>query len=77
MTMHITELAPGDRVRLVSFGKTTLGYRRRLLALGITKGVEMVVIRFAPLGCPIQMEVRGTAITLRREEAKDLCWEPL
>lgn len=73
--MQITELVKGDRVRLIDFGKTDLLYRRRLLSLGITRGVELVVIRVAPLGCPIQVEVRGTALTLRKEEASLLEWE--
>jgi len=67
--MRVNELVKGDRVRLVSFGNTDLFYRRRLLSLGITRGVEFVVIRVAPLGCPVQIEVRGTSLTLRKEEA--------
>ena len=43
-----------------------------LLSLGITPGVELAVIRVAPLGCPIQIEVRGTSLTLRKEEACQL-----
>ncbi|KTC76832.1 FeoA family protein [Legionella brunensis] len=73
--MRITELVKGDRVRLVDFGQTDLLYRRRLLSLGITRGVEISVIRVAPLGCPLQVEVRGTSLTLRKEEAAELIWE--
>ncbi|WP_028388225.1 FeoA family protein [Legionella fairfieldensis] len=73
--MRITELAIGDRVRLVDFGQTNLSYRRRLLTLGITRGVELSIIRKAPLGCPVQVEVRGTFLTLRKEEAGQLEWE--
>ncbi|KTD33139.1 ferrous iron transporter A [Legionella nautarum] len=73
--MRITELAKGDRVRLVDFGLTDLAYRRRLLSLGITRGVELQIVRVAPLGCPVQVEVRGTALTLRKEEAGELEWE--
>lgn len=71
-TMRITELVKGDKVRLVGYGNTDPRYRRRLLSLGITKNVELTVIRVAPLGCPVQVEVRGTALTLRKEEAIDL-----
>jgi ferrous iron transport protein A len=73
--MQITELAQGDRARLISFGTTNAHYRRRLLALGITCGSELIVVRFAPLGCPIQIEVRGTSLTLRKEEASQLILE--
>ncbi|MFA5958902.1 MAG: FeoA family protein [Tatlockia sp.] len=73
--MRITELVKGDHVCLVDFGETDLVYRRRLLSLGITPGVEVFVVRVAPLGCPLQVEVRGTSVTLRKEEAIHLRWE--
>jgi ferrous iron transport protein A len=75
--MQITELVKGDHVRLVSFGQTDTVYRRKLLSLGITRGVELLIVRIAPLGCPIQIKVRGTSLTLRKEEAYQLIWERL
>lgn len=75
--MQITELRQGDRVRLVDFGSTDMQYRRRLLSLGVTRGVEFAVVRIAPLGCPVQIEVRGTSLTLRKEEASQLVLERL
>ncbi len=75
--MQISELVQGDRVRLVDFGTTESQYRRRLLSLGVTRGVEFSVIRVAPLGCPVQIEVRGTSLTLRKEEANQLVLERL
>lgn len=75
--IKITDFAEGDRVRLIHFGQTDLIYRRKLLSLGITCGVELEVIRFAPLGCPVQVEVRGTSLALRKEEARHLVWERL
>lgn len=73
--MRIKDLVAGDRVRLVDFGNTGLAYRRRLLSLGITRGVELVLVRIAPLGCPLQVDVRGTSLTLRKDEASELVWE--
>lgn len=75
--MRITELTQGDKVRLTGFGDTSQQYRRRLLSLGVTTGVEFTVIRIAPLGCPVQIEVRGTSLTLRKEEAGCLLLEKL
>lgn len=71
----ITELVPGDLVRIVGFGLTQAQFRRRLLSLGVTRGVDFLIIRKAPLGCPIQIEVRGTSLTLRIEEASHLILE--
>jgi ferrous iron transport protein A len=73
--IKITDLTQGDRVRLVDFGQTDVLYRRRLLSLGVTRGVELLVVRVAPLGCPVQVEVRGTSLALRKEEAGHLIWE--
>jgi ferrous iron transport protein A len=73
--IKITELIPGDKVRLTGFGTTDKQYKRRLLSLGVTCGVEFSVVRIAPLGCPIQIEVRETALTLRKEEASQLILE--
>ena len=73
--MQSSELIPGDHVQLVDFGDTDLIYRRKLLALGITRGVQARIIRKAPLGCPLQIEVRGTSLALRKEEARYLQWE--
>lgn len=64
-------------MRLVDFGETPSDYRRRLLSLGLTKGTEIGVMRIAPLGCPVQVSVRGTSIALRKEEARHLIWERL
>lgn len=73
--MKTATLTRGMHVRLVDFCATDTVYRQRLLSLGITRGVEVHVVRKAPLGCPIQIEVRGSAIAIRLEEASHLEWE--
>lgn len=44
--------------------------RQRLLTMGITPGTLLTVRGVAPLGDPIDVEVRGYDLSLRREEAK-------
>ena len=73
--MRITELMKGEKARLIGFGLTNSTFRRRLLSLGLTRGVEIAIVRLAPLGCPVQVEVRGTSLTLRKEEVCYLEWE--
>ena len=65
----------GDSIKLVDFGKTPFGYRRELLALGMTIGVEIKIIRVAPFGCPIQIDLRVTMLILRKDELFNLIWE--
>jgi Fe2+ transport system protein FeoA len=43
---------------------------QRLSEMGLTPGTEVVVVRFAPLGDPIEVRVRGYALSLRREDAR-------
>ena len=46
--------------------------RRRIMDMGITKGVEVFVHRVAPLGDPIQVTVRGYELSLRLEDAEKI-----
>ncbi len=41
----------------------------RLLEMGITPGVHVKVVGTAPLGCPLELEVRGYRLSIRRNEA--------
>ena len=42
---------------------------RRIMDMGITKGVEVYVRKVAPLGDPIEVTVRGYELSLRKEDA--------
>lgn len=42
----------------------------RLLEMGITPGIDLKIIRSAPLGFPIEVKVRGYLLSLRESEAK-------
>ena len=52
-------------VRLHGEGAT----KRRIMDMGITPGVALKVIKTAPLGDPIEINVRGYELSLRKEEA--------
>ena len=41
----------------------------------MTIGVEIKIIRVAPFGCPIQIDLRGTMLILRKDELFNLIWE--
>ncbi len=43
---------------------------QRLLEMGITRGTEIQVIRFAPMGDPIDIKLRGYHLSLRKKEAE-------
>ena len=44
--------------------------RRRIMDMGITRGVEIYVRKVAPLGDPIELTVRGYELTLRKADAE-------
>ena len=44
--------------------------RRRIMDMGITKGVEIYVRKVAPLGDPIELNLRGYELSLRKEDAE-------
>lgn len=44
--------------------------RRRIMDMGITKGVEIYIRKVAPLGDPIELNVRGYELSLRKADAE-------
>ena len=59
----------GETVRVVKLhGEGAI--RRRIMDMGITKGVEIYVRKFAPLGDPIEITVRGYELSLRKADAE-------
>ena len=46
--------------------------KRRIMDMGITKGVEIYVRKVAPLGDPIEITVRGYELSLRKDDAEML-----
>jgi ferrous iron transport protein A len=43
--------------------------KRRIMDMGITKGVQVTVRKVAPLGDPIELTVRGYELSIRKDEA--------
>ena len=43
--------------------------KRRIMAMGITKGTEIYVRKVAPLGDPLEVTVRGYELSVRKEDA--------
>lgn len=61
--LHIGESGIIDRM------KTSGALRQRFMDMGITKGTEVKVIKIAPLGDPIEIEIRGYNLSVRKEDA--------
>jgi len=52
-------------------------FRRRLLELGFLPGVELRVLRVAPLGDPLDIEIRSCRFSIRRAEAEAIAVEAI
>ena len=76
-TTLFSQLKPGDRARVTGYADLPENYRRQLLSLGMTPGVEFRVQHVAPLGDPLQVMVRGFRLSLRRHEAAGILVEKL
>ena len=58
----------GETVKVVKL--TGVGaVKRRIMDMGITKGVEIYVRKVAPLGDPVEVTVRGYELSLRKDDA--------
>ena len=64
----------GDTVKVVKLhGEGPI--KRRIMDMGITKGVEIYVRKVAPLGDPVEVTVRGYELSLRKADAEMICVE--
>ena len=59
----------GDTVKVVKIGGAG-AIKRRIMDMGITKGVEITVRKVAPLGDPVEITVRGYELSLRKADAE-------
>lgn len=75
-TLHLGALAVGQSGRIVGYERGSRAYREKLLAMGLTPGTHFTLTRQAPMGDPIELEVRGFKLSLRKGEAAALQVEP-
>lgn len=70
--VRLADLPAGAAGRVVGFAAPSRAYLRRLLAMGLVPGAEFRVVRRAPLGDPVEIEVLGSLLSLRAGEAAGL-----
>ncbi|MDD2800573.1 MAG: FeoA family protein [Methylobacter sp.] len=77
MTTSLKNLAVGNVGKVIGFDQSGKAYRKRLLAMGLTPGIEFSITRFAPMGDPVEIKLRGFSLTLRKDEAAVVLVEKL
>lgn len=83
--MKLNKIPVGRTARIQAYDSTLStqkcasikSYRQKCLYMGLTPGTTFKVIGIAPLGCPIEIEVRGYALSLRSQESEVLVCELL
>lgn len=71
---NLKEAKIGETVRVVKIhGEGAI--KRRIMDMGLTKGVEVYIRKVAPLGDPIEVTVRGYELSLRKADAEQIEFE--
>jgi ferrous iron transport protein A len=71
----LTELPPGAAATVTEI-RMTPEHRGRLLEMGLLVGTAVELVRFAPMGDPVEIKVRGYHLTLRKHEAEKIFVQP-
>ncbi|MEK7685868.1 MAG: FeoA family protein [Verrucomicrobiota bacterium] len=70
-SLPLTSLAVGVTATVMEI-KVPPANRPRLMEMGLLVGTTVELIRFAPLGDPVEIKVRGYHLTLRKHEAEQI-----
>jgi Fe2+ transport system protein FeoA len=69
--MQLSEVKQGQRAVIEQVGGTG-ALRRRILEMGLIKGTEVYVEKYAPLRDPVELIVKGAHVSMRVEEAAQI-----
>lgn|GEM_PF-649014 len=71
LNLRLSELKSGEEGIVIKIDETG-SVRRRIMDMGIVRGSKVKVICRAPLGDPMELEIRDYKLTLRRKEAEKI-----
>lgn len=69
--MTLNEMKPGETGTVTRINATG-ALKRRIMDMGITKGCKVLVRKVAPLGDPVEINIRGYELTLRKNECSSI-----
>ena len=70
-TQPLSSLTPGSRA-VVTEIRVPVEHRARLLEMGLLVGTPVELVRFAPMGDPVEIKIRGYNLSLRKHEAEQV-----
>ena len=68
----LSELKVGQKAKVLKLNEKNKAIRRHLLDMGITRGVEITIKKVAPMGDPIDLQLRDYELCLRKEDLKKI-----
>ena len=69
---HLSDLKIGQRAKVLGLHMDKPELRRHLLDMGITKGTEILIKKVALMGDPVDIELRGYELCIRKNEMKNI-----
>lgn len=69
--MTLKDIKPNETCIITGLGQKSI-LRKRIIDMGLTKDTRVKVIKLAPLGDPIEIQVRGYCLSLRLQEAEQI-----
>lgn len=75
--MNLAELKVGDTAVIEKIKAEDINLYKHILDMGLTKGVEVTMIKMAPLGDPLEIKIRGYSLTIRKNDAKNITIRPV
>ncbi|WP_194435951.1 FeoA family protein [Vibrio fluminensis] len=73
--MQLTKLQQGQQATIIGFAELSNDVRKKLMVMGLLPNTPIKLIRFAPMGDPLQVEVRGVSIAVRTNIAESILVE--
>ena len=75
--MVLTQLSPGQSARIKNMNKLARPLRRKLMVMGLLPQTEVIYLRSAPLGDPLQIQCQGICLSMQKSLAQQIEVEPV
>ena len=75
--MVLTQLLPGQSARIKNMNRLTRPLRRKLMVMGLLPQTEVIYLRSAPLGDPLQIQCQGICLSMQKSLAQQIEVEPV
>ena len=74
--MKLDTLEIGKDAVVASVASDDQALRQHILDMGLTPGTEVTMMKYAPMGDPLEIHIRGYELTLRAEDARNILVAP-